>query len=64
MAIISHLFNYDRGKWGMEALENPVAPTHIKGTIPDKKKLAIIPVGTGPFLEKNRNNCSKIFPRK
>ncbi|WP_218668723.1 hypothetical protein [Leptospirillum ferriphilum] len=48
----------------MEALENPVAPTHIKGTNPDKKKLAIIPVGTGPFLEKNRNNCSKIFPRK
>ena len=38
VAIISHLFNYARAKWGMEALENPVAPTRIKGTDPDKKK--------------------------
>lgn len=47
VAIISHLFNYARAKWGMEALENPVAPTRIKGTDPDKKK-------TGHYSGRNR----------
>jgi len=38
VAIISHLFNYARAKWVMDSLENPVAPTRVKGTDPDKKK--------------------------
>ena len=38
VAILSHLFNYARAKWGMDSLENPVAPTRVKGTDPDKKK--------------------------
>jgi len=47
VAILSHLFNYARAKWGMEALENPVAPTRIKGTDPDKRK-------TGHYYGRNR----------
>lgn len=47
VAILSHLFNYARAKWGMEALENPVAPTRIKGTDPDKRK-------TGHYSGRNR----------
>ena len=30
LAIISHLYNYAAAKWGMRALENPVAPTRVK----------------------------------
>lgn len=36
LAIISHLYNYAAAKWGMRALENPVAPTRVKGTDPHR----------------------------
>jgi len=36
LAIISHLYNYAAAKWGMRALENPVAPTRVKGTDPTR----------------------------
>ena len=36
LAIISHLYNYAAAKWGMRALENPVAPTRVKGTDPPR----------------------------
>lgn len=38
LAIISHLYNYAAAKWGMRALENPVAPTRVKGTDPHRGK--------------------------
>jgi len=36
LAIISHLYNYAAAKWGMRALENPVALTRVKGTDPHR----------------------------
>lgn len=38
LAIISHLYSYAQKKWqGMEALENPVIGSKVKGTDPDRK---------------------------
>lgn len=36
LAIISHLYNYAAAKWGIRALENPVALTRVKGTDPHR----------------------------
>ena len=38
VTILSRLFNYARAKWEMNSLKNPVAPTRVKGTDPDKQK--------------------------